>query len=137
MAGRPTKYTPETVTKITNALVSGASRRAAAEYAGVSVDSFERWMKRYADFAATVTRAEAQCETSASLALRQAWAGGDWRAAAWWLERRRHEDWGRQDKVEIGPMVRDMARAAGVDEDEAVREAEQILRDIRRRYGRG
>ncbi|HPZ75026.1 MAG TPA: hypothetical protein PK723_04350 [Candidatus Pacearchaeota archaeon] len=26
---------------------------------------------------------------------------GNWQAAAWWLERRYHEDWGRKDKVDL------------------------------------
>ena len=42
---RPTKYTPEAVKRITDALSAGASRRAAADYAGIDQDTLANWMK--------------------------------------------------------------------------------------------
>jgi hypothetical protein len=77
-----------------------------------------------------VVAAEAAVEVRATLTIRQAFAD-DWKAAAFWLERRRNKEWGRQVKVELINTVREMARAAGVDEDAAVAEVEQILRETR------
>src|SRR5215218_9410207 len=128
---RPTKYTPEREKRIIDALSGGVSRKAAAEYAGIDQDTLTSWMKRYSDFSAAVIRAESSCEVSAIVSLRQAWMGGDWRAGLEWLKRRRHQEWGDIQRLEIVASVREMARAAGKDEDAAVAEAVQILKELR------
>ena len=46
---------------------------------------------RHKTLARTVEQAEAQAETEAMAEIRAAWQRGEWRAAAWWLERRRPE----------------------------------------------
>jgi transposase len=128
---RPSKYTPEMEKKIVEALTAGVSRKTAAEYAGIDEKTVINWMKRYSSFSSAVIAAETKVEVSATISLRQAWAGGDWRAALAWLERRRHEDWGRKDRLEIIQSVRELARANGRDEEAAVAEAEAILKEIR------
>jgi transposase len=128
---RPSKYTPEMEKKIVEALTAGVSRKTAAEYAGIDEKTVINWMKRYSSFSSAVIAAETKVEVSATISLRQAWASGDWRAALAWLERRRHEDWGRKDRLEIIQSVRELARANGKDEEAAVAEAEAILKEIR------
>ena len=131
---RPTKYTPETVKLVTDALTAGMPRKGASEYAGIDENTLGRWMHRYADFADAVIRAEAQCEFRATLTIRAAFNDGDWKAAAFWLERRRNKDWGRQDRVEIINTVRQLAQAEGLSEEEitaAVVEAESYLKGLR------
>jgi hypothetical protein len=128
---RPSKYTPAVVARVIEALTAGTSRKGAAEYAGIDQGTLENWMHRYSDFSGAVKQAESQVEVRASLAIRQAFTAGDWRAALAWLERRRHEDWGRKDRLEIIQSVRELARANGKDEDAAVAEAEAILKEIR------
>jgi hypothetical protein len=88
-------------------------------------------MARFDSFASAVQNAEARAEVGHVLNIRQAAQSGTWTASAWWLERRRHEDWGRKDRIEIINSVREMARAAGADEDAAVAEAEEYLKEIR------
>ena len=127
---RPSKRTPEVEKRIMEALSAGMSRRGASEYGGIDQSTLENWMKRYSDFSEAVVAAEAQCELRAVLTIRQAFTD-DWKAAAFWLERRRNKEWGRQVKVELINTVREMARAAGVDEDAAIAEVEQILRETR------
>jgi hypothetical protein len=127
---RPSKYTPEREKRILEALSAGTSRRGAAEYGGIDEGTLIDWMKRYATFSSAVVAAEAAVEVRATLTIRQAFTD-DWKAAAFWLERRRNKEWGRQVKVELINTVREMARAAGVDEDAAVAEVEQILRETR------
>lgn len=128
---RPSKRTPEVEKRIMDALAAGNTRRASALYAGIDQRTFERWMNRNAAFAEAVENAEARAEVGHVLNIRKAAGDGVWTASAWWLERRRHQDWGRRDKIEIINSVREMARAAGQDEDAAVAEAEQILKEIR------
>ena len=128
---RPSKRTPEVEKRIMEALQAGTSRRGAAEYGGIDQTTLITWMQRFPDFANAVVAAEAQTELRAVLTIRQAITGGDWKAAAFWLERRRNKEWGRQVKVELINTVREMARAAGVDEDAAVAEVEQILKETR------
>lgn len=129
--GRPSKYTPETSKLILDALSAGNTRKASSQYAGITDDTLLNWMKRNSDFRLAVEKAEAQAEISHVLNIRKAAGDGTWTASAWWLERRRHQDWGRRDKLEIINSVREMARAAGQDEDAAVAEAERFLREQR------
>lgn len=58
MAGRPSKYTPEAVEIIRASLAQGDARITACKKAGISQDSFNRWLDGYADFAAIVKTAE-------------------------------------------------------------------------------
>ena len=58
MAGRPTKYTPEVVRIIRESLAQGDSRQLACKKAGISDDSFGRWLTDNAEFAAVVKNAE-------------------------------------------------------------------------------
>lgn len=103
--GRPgiSSFTPETREKILNALRAGNYRVAACKFAGISVDTFGRWMKagnageeRFAEFAEQVKQAEAQAEASLVATIRKA-AGDHWQAAAWLLERKYVTRWGRRD----------------------------------------
>lgn len=128
---RPTKYGPEIEKRIIEALSAGASRRAAAQYAGIDETTLIHWMKRYSNFASAVIAAESRVEVSAIVAVRKAWMDGDWRAAIEFLKRRRSSEWGETQRIEIIQSVREMARAANQDEEAAVAEAEQILREIR------
>lgn len=134
--GRPTrrngpKDTPERRKTILTALRAGNTRKASCAYAGVSEDTFALMLKRHSDFADAVEKAEADAEVRHVANIAKAAGEGVWTASAWWLERRRHEDWGRRDKVEILATVRELARAAGADEDAAVIEAERFLKEIR------
>lgn len=132
MAGRKTKRTPDVERKIIEALNAGTTRRAACAYAGIHQDTFYVWMNRHPEFADAVIRAEASCEVSAIISLRQGWMSGDWRAAVEWLKRRQPQEWGDAARIEIVNSVRELARAAGADEDAAVAEAEAYLRETRR-----
>jgi hypothetical protein len=128
---RPSKLTPATERVILDALRAGATRTAAFEAAGVERTQISRWMRRFATFRNAVLEAEANAELRAVVAVRQAINAGGWRAAAWWLEHRRRDDWGATHRVEIIGSVRELARSAGIDEDAAVAEAEGILKELR------
>ncbi len=96
--GRPSKFTPEVRQKILWALRLGNYRRPAAEYAGISERTLGDWLMRgrdaesgpYADFYAEVLEAERAAEVRALGVIQQA-AKRDWKAAAWFLERKHPE----------------------------------------------
>jgi len=128
MVGRPSKLTAAVETVILDALRVG-NTRTAAEAAGVPRETVSRWIARNVTFRHAVTRAEAEAEVRAVGHITDAAAGGTWQASAWWLERRRHHDWGKVDRVEV-EVRRVAARVAaqtGADPDWLVRRAAEIV----------
>jgi threonine synthase len=134
---RPTKLTPAVEKVILDALSAGATRTAAFVAAGVARSKISVYMRRFGTFRDAVLAAEASAEVRATITVRQAINGGDWRAAAWWLERRRNDEWGRRDKLDIIATVRDLAREHGLSPEEesaAVAEALRITSEHRGRH---
>ena len=132
LMARPTKLTPAAEKAILDALRAGATRTAAFEAAGISRARISTYMRGFVTFRDAVMQAEAGAELRAIVGVRQAINANDWRAAAWWLERRRHDDWGRRDRIDLVATVRMLAREHGLTADEerdAVREAERIMRE--------
>lgn len=99
--GRPTKYVTETIDKILNAIAVGAPFTHACNYAGISFDTFNEWRKQYSEFSARVKEAEGKAVVGWLARIETAAKEGNWTAAAWKLERRYAEDFGRKDKVQI------------------------------------
>ncbi len=91
---RPTKYSKETEEKICSALRAGNTRKASSEYAGIDEATLWRWMQSNASFANNIKKAEADAEVSAVAIIKKAMPE-TWQAAAWWLERRKSDDYGR------------------------------------------
>ena len=125
---RPTKYTPEVVEAILDALRAGNTRRASVAAAGVSEDSFARWLAAYADFADAVRKAEAEAEQRFVRRIERAVEAGTWQAAAWGLERRRRDDWGRFDRLEVNTRreAERLAQEQGLDAGELIALAERL-----------
>ena len=109
MAG-PTKLSPTRKKQICTHLAAGNSRRISAEAAGISRRTFQRWMAKgeeqtkgpFRAFRRAVIRAEAEAVTVAVGCIREA-GKKNWRAAAWWLERRHPKDWGRWEQLRLSP----------------------------------
>lgn len=93
---RPTKYTPETVKKIVDAVRLGATYRLACDFAGITEETFSQWRKRYPEFSAQIKEAEGQGAIGWLARIEKAANDGTWQAAAWKLERRYPESYGRQ-----------------------------------------
>ncbi len=127
MAGRPSKRTPEREARILEAIRGGATRKAAALHAGINQDTLTDWTHRYSDFSDAIARAEADVELRLTAIILNA-AREDPRHAEWWLERRRSEDYGRREKIDLDIYVRERARELGLDENEALEAIKPQLR---------
>jgi transposase len=110
--GRPTKLTPEVQERIITALRAGNYQETAANYAGISAKTFYEWMQRgkdepesiYRDFREAVEKAKSDAEVRDLYLIDQAAQSGSWQAAAWKLERKFPQKWGRVNRTEIsGP----------------------------------
>ena len=133
MAGRGNLKSPERIEAIVRALRIGNTRRAACQAADLAEDTLARWMKRDAGLCGAVVKAEAEAEQRFLGQVAKAAAEGTWTAAAWWLERRKHQDYGRRDRVDMTIDLRReaerLAAANGLDPDAVMAEAERILAD--------
>ena len=94
--GAREKYTPERVERIINAIRMGATQRLAASYAGVTEDTIIAWRKRHPDFLDAFKIAEGEASVGWLNVIENAAREGTWQAAAWKLERRYPDEYGRQ-----------------------------------------
>lgn len=108
--GRPHKFTEETVNTLLAAIRAGMPFHLAAAHAGIGETTFHEWQRGKfprgadkqlkAEFPERLTRARGYAALRL-VALIQDAAPKDWRAAAWMLERRYPEDFGRREAVEL------------------------------------
>ena len=106
--GRPSKFTADRRAAILENLETGVSREVASHAAGVDPETLRRWIRKgeeatkglYRQFVIDIGKAEATAVVDMVQVIHDASQRGDWRAAAWWLERRRPADWGRRQAIE-------------------------------------
>jgi transposase-like protein len=107
---RRTKLTSQRMLVIQKALRAGSTRKAAAAVAGVGESTFYDWMRAGANdegsnlarqLVVVVEAAEGEAELRAATTINEAIDKGDWKAAAWWLERRRRQEWGRPQPIPV------------------------------------
>jgi len=135
--------------KLEQALAIGATFELAARYAGISPRTFTRWRSQaeqakpgtaLAELRDRLTQAEARAAIGWLVHIEQAARAGDWRAAAFMLERRYPEAFGRRVqadlRVQVDEMVRQVAAEVGVTPEALLAEAEAMLReyDAKRRH---
>lgn len=99
-AGRPTKRTPETEAKLLRALRKGNTRRAACAHAGIGESTLNDWVNEFPEFSAACTRAENESEFGFVDVIQECANNGDWKAAAWWLERRRKAEYSVKQEID-------------------------------------
>lgn len=119
---RPTKLNFDTQNKIITAIRAGNYIETAAAYAGVNKSTLYEWLKRgerekqrvaensryrirksekpYVEFSNAVEKALAEAEIRDVAIIAKA-AQEQWQAAAWRLERKFPDRWGRKDKVDL------------------------------------
>lgn len=123
--GRPIKLNEEIKNKIISAIRAGNYMETSAAYAGISKSSLYEWLKRgerekqriernkrfkirkseeiFVDFSDAVEKALAEAEIRDVMRIERA-AEVYWQAAAWRLERKFPDRWGRKIKTELsGP----------------------------------
>ena len=93
--GLPTKRTPENLQKIVQAIKLGATYELAANYAGMSYETFNEWRKADVEVSEAIKQAEGQAAVLLLSKIEQAATDGNWQAAAWKLERRYPKMYGR------------------------------------------
>lgn len=105
---RPTKLTPAVRDAILASIEAGAYAEQAATAAGIAASTYYSWVARgeegespFSEFVDALHAREAIAEVAAITVLQEAAAGGDWRAAAHFLERRFPKRWRRHDSTEV------------------------------------
>ncbi len=93
--GRKTKLTEEVVRKLEEAIAMGTPFRLAAKYAGIAESTLHDWRAKKPEFSEQLGQVEGRAVVTL-LALIQKAAQEDWRAAAWKLEKRYPEEFGKQ-----------------------------------------
>ena len=95
----PSKKTPERIERILSAIRGGNTIRAACGAGGITPDTFAAWRRADPHLRDDVIAAAAAAEFAA---VKVIWDEvEDWRAAAWWLERRYPEEYGRADRLRL------------------------------------
>lgn len=121
--GRTPKLSKEVIDKACELIKEGNYDGTVAALLGISTGSWYRWkregqlvvegredeivheyspkmLKLLGQFYTRVIAADAEAETFMVERVKTA-TYDDWKAASWYLERRKHETWGRKDKVAI------------------------------------
>lgn len=121
--GRPTKLNEQTHETIVAAVRAGNYVETAAKAAGIDPATFYRWMERgeadiendvaspFREFCEAVEKAKAESEKIDLDHIAKAAGEGSWQAAAWRLERRFPDKWGKNDRMKIehaGSIGRDV-----------------------------
>lgn len=113
--GAPHRYdNPEVRKRLVEAVRAGAHYGLAAQYAGIDRTTFQRWLQKgregdplFADLVAEIEQAEAQNAVVNLGLIRKAAMAGTWQAAAWILERRHPQMYGRTVVEQRVEMVSD------------------------------
>ena len=113
---RRSKYTPDVVKRLCDAIAIGATYDLACKYAGISDELFRRWRATKVGFLGQVQAAEARGAIGWLAKIEQAASAGSWQAAAWKLERRYPADYGRtvQQVEHSGTVVQEHTGALEV-----------------------
>lgn len=120
--GRPTKLTQELQDKLVTVIKAGNYIETACAYVGIDKSTFYDWLKRgarekqrlaqnprarirkkeepYVEFSNAVEKALAEAEVRDVAIIGKA-ATENWQAAAWRLERKFPERWGRKDRFAL------------------------------------
>jgi len=128
--GRPTMCTPDVIDRLCDAMQSLGFVGAACAQAGVHKSTVMEWVQRgadgeqpFADFAGRWAQARARAQAVLVGNIRDAAAAGDWRAAAWALERANPEEYPREPSVTVTTHVHQGVETAPLLERIAARAA--------------
>jgi hypothetical protein len=130
---------------IEQALAIGATYEIAAMFAGISVSTLDRWRKKAAEAAPDsplgrlrdrLIRAEGRAAIGWLAKIEKAASEGDWHAAAWKMERRYPEQYGRRVQadltLQIQKAAQEVADEIGIDVSLVLKEAQTYLLEAKR-----
>lgn len=80
-AGRPTKYSDETIGRICEALAGGMPIKASCIAAGIGVTTLNEWRDKYPEIEERMSRARERFREKAPQTIKKAIDNDDWRAA--------------------------------------------------------
>lgn len=108
------KRTDDRVATICEKIRNGATAKDACGSVGITRETYFKWLREDADFSDAVMRAEDECAAQMAACIAAA-APTDWRAAESWLKRRRSEDWGDRQSLDLDSRISGLlaALAAG------------------------
>ncbi len=134
-----TLWTPELQDKLVNSIRAGNYAEVAARAAGISKDTFYKWLLRggkgeepFKSLADAIETATAESE-QADVAQMFHHGKKSWQATAWRLERKNPKKWGRKDSLELtGDDAKPIAvRSAKVDMSKLTNEERALLMKLR------
>jgi hypothetical protein len=98
-SGRKSKYSPQMQAALCRWLKKGCSFKDACAMEGISYETFRTWQSEKSVFSVAIKKAEAECKVARIQTILKA-SDKSWQAAAWWLERRYGDEYGRTPKEE-------------------------------------
>lgn len=115
--GAPQKLTIEIQDAVVQSIRAGNYLKVACAAAGIGVSTLNQWRrderKQFAAFAAAVDEAIAYAEQR-NVALIQRAAVTTWQAAAWYLERKHRDRWGKEQPRNSGVIHGELADGTAV-----------------------
>lgn len=134
--GRPIKRSAAVTKTLCAALKAGNTRTNAAKLAGIHYATLKRWCNLSAPFCAALEKAEAEAEQKYVRNITSAASKGNWQAAAWWLERRRADDWRKPaDRLDVLDVRAEAQRIVmahpEITYEAALSEVERVLAEAR------
>lgn len=138
--GRPHKFTRDTVDRLMRAIRMGLTYELACMHAGISYDTLNDWRNNKfprnldddqkhmkLEFADMLTRAEGDAAARHMGTVMQAAAQGDWKAAAWALERRWPHHYGKESvSVNVSLDVKVNQLLEQIAEEDGLTDAERL-----------
>ena len=114
MIGRKTILSSDLQDEVVKRIRAGNYIKVACQAVGIGVSTYFEWLKKgeegkqpYAEFTEAIKKAESEAHVN-YVAIVASHAPTQWQAAAWWLERRFPELWGRRDRLDVkGEIVVD------------------------------
>lgn len=114
-SGRKSKLNDEIKGLLVNLISTGVPIVHASKAIGITEDTYHHWMRRgelqpnsiYGDLRRAIEKAWSQAVATRVRQINEAAKNGDWRAAAWYLERVHSDQFGRVSiaNAEIGPRI--------------------------------
>ena len=106
---RKSKLTKELIKEAYKLVAAGNYDKDVYPILGIDKSTWYRWLSEgetaksglKREFYDTIKKAEKEAIARNVALIQRAAQEGNWQAAAWWLERKYFEDWGRKDKVDL------------------------------------